>query len=96
MNNYYVYILANKRNGTLYIGMTNNLKRRIFEHRSNLIDGFTKKYSIHKLVFFEIYQDVNTAITREKRIKEWKREWKLKLIEDFNPLWEDLFDKISL
>ena len=88
---YYVYILASKRNGTLYIGVTENLVRRIYEHRNNLIEGFTKKYSIHLLVYFETTNDVNSAILREKQLKKWERKWKLNLIEGKNPEWKDLY-----
>jgi len=90
MKTYYVYILANKRNGTLYTGITNNLTRRVYEHKSGLIEGFTKKYSIDKLVYFESTTDVNDAILREKRLKKWKRQWKIELIEKINPDWRDL------
>ncbi len=91
---YYVYILANKRNGTLYIGVTNDLVRRIYEHKNNLVDGFTKLYSVHQLVYFEGHQDIETAILREKQMKKWKREWKMNLIEKQNPGWEDLYNQI--
>ena len=91
---YYVYILASKKNGTLYIGVTNNLKRRVYEHRENLIEGFTKKYGVHKLVHFESTEDVRVAIQREKRLKKWKRKWKIVLIEKENPEWRDLFDDL--
>jgi len=87
---YFVYILASKRNGTLYIGVTNNLIKRIYFHKKGLIDGFTKKYNIKKLVYFEIYQNINDAILREKRLKKWKRKWKIRLIETNNPKWKDL------
>ncbi len=87
---YYVYILTNKKNGTLYIGMTNNLERRIYEHKKKLIEGFTYKYGLDKLVFMESYQYVQDAITREKRMKKWKRQWKINLIEEDNPEWKDL------
>jgi len=90
MKTYYVYILASKRNGTLYIGVTNNLDRRVSEHKSGLIAGFTKKYNVHRLVYFESSSDINAAITREKQLKKWKRAWKIKLIEDSNPEWKDL------
>jgi putative endonuclease len=92
MKNYYIYILASKKNGTLYIGMTNDLVRRIFEHKSGSIEGFTKKYSVDKLVYFESTTDVNEAIAREKRLKKWKRQWKIDLIEKSNPDWRDLSD----
>ena len=90
-NRYYVYILASKRNGTLYIGVTSNLIKRIYEHKNNLIEGFTKKYNIHNLVYYEITEDVNSAITREKQLKIWKRNWKIELIEKNNPGWKDLY-----
>ena len=90
MKYYYVYILASKRNGTLYIGVTSNIKKRIFEHKNNLIDGFTKKYSVHNLVFCEESKDIRSAIAREKQIKKWNRSWKIELIEKQNPSWIDL------
>ncbi len=91
MKQYYVYILANKKNGTLYIGMTNNLLKRVHEHKNNIVAGFTHKYNIHNLVYSESYGDVYAAIAREKALKKWKRAWKIELIEKFNPLWKDLF-----
>ncbi len=91
---YYVYILSSKRNGTLYIGVTNNLIRRIHEHKTEINKGFTKKYGVKNLVYYEQTDDVNAAILREKRLKTWKRNWKLKLIEDFNPTWKDLFNDL--
>lgn len=90
MKPFFVYILANKRNGTLYVGMTNNLKRRIFEHKNDLIEGFSSKYKLHLLVYFEIHDSAESAIIREKRLKHWNRTWKLNLIEEKNPSWEDL------
>ena len=84
-NQYYIYILANKRNGTLYIGVTSNLIKRVYEHKKNLVDGFTKKYNIHKLAYYEITNDIESAIEREKQLKKWNRKWKLKLIEKSNP-----------
>ena len=89
-NSYYVYILASKRNGTLYIGVTNNLMRRLFEHKNKLNKGFTKRYDINRLVYFEDTNDVSVALTREKEIKGWTRKKKLMLIEDKNPQWKDL------
>jgi putative endonuclease len=89
--NYYVYILANKRNGTLYTGITSNLIKRVWEHKEKIVDGFTKKYNIDKLVYFEQYQDPANAISREKRIKKYPRKWKLNLIEKENPHWKDLY-----
>jgi putative endonuclease len=90
MRQSYVYILATDRNGTLYIGVTNNLERRIQEHKLHIAKGFTQKYNVHKLVYYELYFDIKTAIEREKRIKKWNRLWKLRLIENKNPQWEDL------
>ncbi|MDD7887631.1 GIY-YIG nuclease family protein [Flavivirga sp. 57AJ16] len=87
---YYMYILANKKNGTLYIGMTNDLERRIFEHKRKLVEGFTKKYGLNRLVYFEQFQYVNDAIKREKQLKNWHRQWKIDLIEKDNKNWNDL------
>jgi len=87
---YYVYILANKKNGALYIGVTNNIVRRLFEHKNKLNEGFTKRYGIDKLVYFETFQYITKAIKREKNMKKWKREWKIKLFERDNPNWNDL------
>ena len=91
---FYVYILTNKRNGTLYIGVTSNLVQRIWQHRESLADGFTKKYSLKHLVYYEKHESAESAIHREKRLKEWKREWKLALIEKLNPSWDDLYKSI--
>ena len=91
MRQYFVYILASKRNGTLYIGVTNNLLERVRQHKNNLVEGFTKKYAVHNLMYYEIYEDIHSAIAREKRMKKWKREWKIKLIEKTNPEWDDLY-----
>lgn len=91
---YYVYILASKKNGTLYTGVTNNLLKRVFEHKHNLVEGFTKKYNVHRLVYYETTEDINTAIHREKCIKRWKRAWKIELIEKNNPEWKDLYDEL--
>jgi len=90
MKIYYVYIMASKRNGTLYIGVTNNLERRVYEHKNNSIKGFTQKYSVHDLVWYETTHDVHSALTKEKQLKKWNRKWKLTLIEEKNPLWKDL------
>lgn len=87
---YYIYILSNKKNGTLYIGVTNDLERRMFEHKNKLIKGFTKKYGLNKLVYFEIHQFIDDAIKREKQLKNWNRQWKIDLIEDNNKQWIDL------
>ena len=91
---YYVYILASKRNGALYTGVTNDLVKRVYEHKNDLADGFTKKYGIHQLVYFEQTGDVNSAIAREKQLKNWHRQWKLELIEEKNPEWKDLFSDL--
>ena len=90
MKNYYVYILASKRNGTLYIGVTNDLNRRMYEHKNGLVEGFTKNYNIKILVYYELTNSIESAITREKQFKKWNREWKMKLIEENNPMWKDL------
>jgi putative endonuclease len=92
---YYVYLLASDRNGTLYIGVTNDIVRRVFEHKSKAVPGFTKRYGVDKLVWFEIFDDPASAITREKELKKWRREWKVQLIEEQNPQWLDLYPQIS-
>jgi len=94
MKKYYVYILASKRNGTLYIGITNSLARRIHEHKTNLINGFTSKYNVHRLVYYEEHDDVNNAVLREKQLKKWERAWKTGLIEKDNPSWLDLYEQV--
>lgn len=91
---YYVYILASQRNGTLYIGFTNNLIRRIQEHREKEIQGFTRQYGVDKLVYYECYGRIPPALYREKQLKHWNRAWKMKLIEGENPQWKDLFDEL--
>lgn len=91
---YYVYLLASRKDGALYVGVTNDLVRRIYEHRSKAVPGFTSRYNITKLVWFEIYDDPISAITREKEIKKWHRAWKVDLIERDNPGWDDLYDSI--
>ena len=93
---YYVYMLASKPNGTLYVGITSNIIKRIYEHKEKYVEGFTKKYNISRLVYFEEYNDVKEAISREKCIKRWKRSWKIKLINENNPKWEDLYGEIIL
>ncbi len=90
----YVYILASKRNGTLYIGVTSDLVQRIWEHKNDWVDGFTKRYAVHKFVWYEEYEDIEDAIQREKNIKRWRREWKLDLIEQMNPSWRDLYEDL--
>ena len=92
---YYVYLLASQRNGTLYVGVTNDLVRRVGEHKNDLVEGFTKRYRVHSLVWFEATENVSAAILREKQIKKWSRRWKLELIEKENPRWLDLYDSIS-
>ncbi|PNQ72761.1 excinuclease ABC subunit C [Hanstruepera neustonica] len=87
---YYLYILSNKYKGTLYIGVTNDLERRMFEHKNKLVEGFTKTYGLDKLIYFETFQYVNDAIKREKNMKKWKRQWKINIIEEDNPEWDDL------
>ncbi len=94
MKIYCVYILASKRNGTLYIGVTSNLKKIIWEHKEKMVEGFTKKYNVNKLVHFEQTENVHSALQREKQLKKWNREWKINLIEEENPEWEDLYNKI--
>jgi len=89
-----VYILASKRNGTLYVGVTGDVVKRVYEHKNDLADGFTKKYQVHTLVHFEMHSDIKAAITREKQIKKWNRSWKIELIEKTNPQWRDLYDGI--
>jgi len=91
---YYVYIMANQRNGTLYIGVTNDLVRRVYEHKNNMIPGFTKTYKVHFLVHFEQTTEITEAIKREKQLKWWNRQWKLRLIEETNPEWRDLYEDI--
>ena len=91
---YCVYIMASKRNGTLYIGMTSNLPRRVWEHKNNIIKGFTSKYKVYNLVYYEQGTDVYGAIQREKQLKKWNRKWKLELIEKNNPTWKDSYDEI--
>jgi putative endonuclease len=92
---YYVYILINKSNNVLYIGVTNDLVRRIYEHKNKMIDGFTKKYNSTKLVFFEATTNVRSAIEREKQLKNWHRSWKINLIKEFNPEWKDLSEMLK-
>jgi putative endonuclease len=91
---YYVYILASRRRGTLYIGVTNDLVRRAYEHRQGTADGFTRRYGVARLVYFEATDNVEAAIRREKRLKEWQRAWKIALIEDHNPEWVDLYPSL--
>ena len=86
--------MASKRNGTLYVGVTSDLVKRIWQHKNNLVEGFTKRYSVHQLVWYELHDNMQSAIEREKRIKEWNGKWKLDLIERLNPNWKDLYHKL--
>jgi putative endonuclease len=90
-----VYILGSRRNGTLYIGVTSDLVKRVHEHKQDLINGFTRQYQVHQLVYFELHEDMFSAITREKQLKKWKRAWKIRLIEQDNPGWRDLYEDIT-
>ncbi len=92
---YYVYILASGVGGTLYIGVTNDLVRRIHEHQTNAVPGFTRRYRVHRLVYFETLDSIDAAITREKQLKRWNRAWKVQLIEELNPNWDDLYPAIA-
>jgi len=89
-----VYILASKRNGTLHVGVTSDLIKRVWQHKNDLADGFTKRYGVHRLVWYEQFGNMETAIAREKAIKEWKRGWKIRLIEECNPDWHDLYNDL--
>ncbi len=95
MLDYYVCILASKPHGTLYIGVTNNLIKRVYEHRNDLVGGFTQRYAVHHLVYYEVCTDAATAIWREKRLKKWNRAWKIRLIESKNPEWRDLYHDLA-
>ena len=88
-----VYILANKPNGTLYIGVTSNLVQRVWQHKNDLVEGFSKRYGVHRLVWYEAHESMESAIMREKMLKRWKREWKIRLIQETNPKWSDLYDE---
>ncbi len=92
MKSYYVYIMASQRYGTLYVGITNDLVRRVHEHRTDAVEGFTKKYHVHRLVYHEQTDDILSALAREKQLKKWERKWKVELIEAENPEWEDLYE----
>jgi putative endonuclease len=92
---YYVYLLASKKHDTLYLGVTNDLVRRVYEHRTKAVPGFTSRYGVDKLVWFEIHDTAEAAITREKELKKWRRDWKIRLIEETNPDWADLYSGIS-
>jgi putative endonuclease len=90
-----VYILASRRNGTLYVGVTSDLVKRVWQHKNDLVEGFTKQYGVHVLVWYEPHETMESAIKREKAIKKWNRKWKLKLIEQCNPLWRDLYKELN-
>jgi putative endonuclease len=90
-----VYILASRRDGTLYVGVTNDVVRRVWEHRSGAVDGFTRRYNVHRLVYAEFHETMPDAIAREKKIKKWRRTWKVKLIENGNPEWRDLYEDMA-
>lgn len=94
MKSYFVYILASKKNGTLYIGVTNDICRRVYEHKEKLVAGFTEKYNVSRLVYVEEFDNINEALHREKCIKKWNRKWKLRIIEEQNPDWNDLYENI--
>ena len=89
-----VYIMAHDRNGTLYIGVTSNLVARVWQHKNNVVEGFTKEHAVHQLVWYEPHETMESAISREKSLKKWNRIWKLRLIEQFNPEWQDLYDQL--
>jgi putative endonuclease len=89
-----VYVLASKRNGTLYVGVTSDLIKRVWEHKNNVVKGFTERYSVHQLVWYELHETMESAIRKEKMLKNWKRVWKLELIERSNPNWQDLYETV--
>jgi putative endonuclease len=91
----YVYIITNERNGTLYTGVTSDLQKRIWQHKNETVEGFSEKYGLKTLVWYEVHDDINEAIKREKQIKKWERKWKLRMIEDMNPGWEDLYQRLG-
>jgi len=90
----YVYLLASQKNGTLYAGVTSDLIKRVWQHKNDVVDGFSKKYNVHLLVWYEVHDEIGSAIVREKQIKEWKRLWKMELIEKSNPTWKDLYSEV--
>ena len=92
---YWVYILASRKHGTIYIGVTNDLVRRVYQHKNKITKGFTAEYSVVRLVWFETHDDITAAIEREKKLKKWRREWKINLIEQDNPNWDDLYESIA-
>ena len=92
---YHVYLLASRRNGTLYLGVTNNLSRRVWEHKTKAASGFSSRYGVDQLVWYEAYDRIDEGIAREKDIKKWRRAWKLRLIEEMNPAWDDLYERLN-
>jgi len=94
MKNPCVYLMASRRNGTLYVGVTSDLAKRVWQHKADMVDGFTKRYGVHTLVWYEAHDSMESAIRREKPIKEWKRKWKLELVEKDNPEWKDLYEDL--
>ena len=94
MSQYYVYILTSQKHGTLYTGVTSDLVGRVYQHKAGSVEGFTKRYKVHCLVYYEIHDDVYSAITREKQIKKWRRAWKIRMIEERNPDWDDLYEQL--
>ena len=94
MKNYYVYIMASQKNGMLYIGVTNDIIQRVWQHKNDLVPGFTQKYKVHRLVYYEVHSEIYAAITREKQMKKWNRQWKIDLIQADNPDWNDLYDSL--
>lgn len=95
MPHFWVYILASRYHGTLYVGVTNNIVKRVWEHKHELTEGFTKRYGVHTLVYFEDHNDIQEAIQREKQLKKWNRAWKIRLIEENNSMWKDLYEIIN-
>jgi putative endonuclease len=91
----YVYMMTSARNGTLYIGVSSDLVKRVWQHKNNVVEGFTQKYQVHLLVWYEVHNDIESAISREKALKKWNRIWKLRLIEQFNPEWQDLYYQLT-
>jgi len=94
LKQYYVYMLTNKTNRVLYIGVANDLERRIFEHKNKLVEGFSKKYNLTKLVYYEVTSEIQSALEREKKLKNWHRDWKINMVNNFNPMWKDLSEEI--
>ncbi len=89
-----VYILSSRPNGTLYIGVTSDLAKRVWQHKNNFVGGFTQRYNVHRLVWYEVHENMDSAITREKALKNWKRAWKIRLIEESNPTWRDVYEEV--